>query len=75
MMYAKYIMTSIGPIIFPANCEHRHFKLHHPTSAGHVIIHNGEVTTYGESISLQMKSHKSDAEKIAFAFGIERTSE
>ena len=74
-MYAKYVMTGTGPIIFPDSFRHEHFRLYHPTSAGHVIIEDDEVITFGDSFSLQMKSDKADAEKIASAFGILQTSE
>lgn len=70
MMNAKYAMTDIGPILFPANFEHQHFRLYQPTSAGQVLIDGDQVTTFGESITLKMKCDKSDAEKIASAFGM-----
>ncbi len=74
-MFAKYVMTEIGPIIFPDSFNHDHFSFYKPTSAGHVIIEDDEVITFGDSLSLQMKSDKSDAEKIASAFRILPTSE
>lgn len=61
-------------IIFPVRFEHQHFQAFCPTSAGQVLIDGDGVTTFGESITLKMKFDKSDAEKIASAFGIVQTS-
>lgn len=62
----KYVMIDIKPILFSNMQQHKEFKHLNPTSAGFCRISEKEeggfvVITYGESISLNLKSKEQDA--------------
>jgi hypothetical protein len=64
----KYVMTQIGPILFPGSFAHADFKAFAPTSAGFVEIgRDGSVFTYGESVSLKLRPDSQDETKILIA--------
>jgi len=55
-------------VLIPRNAGVKHSDVHMPTkeatSAGFVAINNGEVETYGTSVSLGMSPRRSDAQLI-----------
>jgi len=70
-MKAKYVMTTLGPVIFPGSFQHSDFSNLKPVSAGFVIFDdNGKPTTYGRSESLGMKSRPGDSRLIEIFFEI-----
>jgi hypothetical protein len=70
-MKAKYIKTSNDVIIvFSELLQHMEFESFAPKSAGFISIgasgrHAPEVTCYGESISLNIKSDKAEDTRLA----------
>jgi hypothetical protein len=65
----KYVMTSIGPILFGGGMKHSDFTQYEILSAGFVSISTNkigqvEAMAYGESISLKIKSDSNDSRKI-----------
>jgi aminoglycoside phosphotransferase family enzyme len=72
-MKAKYVMTAIGPVIFPDSIKHEAFKYLKPVSAGFVMFDDkGKATTYGRSKSLDLDSRPEDAIFIEICFEVER---
>lgn len=64
-MRGKYVMTDRGAILFPPSYLHSDFKHLSVTSAGEFsILPNGEVSVWGQSISLKKHSNKDDARII-----------
>lgn len=70
----KYVMLNhVEPIIFSDGMIHRVFKnidFRHATSAGFVLINNGEVKTYGKSESLNLEPEPGDEHLIAKLLGL-----
>jgi hypothetical protein len=68
MFEPKYIKTKDNQIIiFPAKFKHSEFKYLEPVSAGFIAIgaegkHNPDITCYGHSTSLDLKSAEEDTE-------------
>lgn len=68
MFEPKYIKTEDNQIIiFPAKFQHSEFKYLNPVSAGFIAIgakgkSDPDITCYGESFSLKLKSAEIDSE-------------
>lgn len=79
-MQLKYIIIDHGfPVLFLDALQHKQITVAggRVTSAGFFKIKDGQVTTYGESISLRLKPMEGDAEIINMMLGLgkqEKTS-
>ena len=78
-MEGKYIVfDEMVPVVFPAILEHYEVAkgvLRKPTSAGFFCTdEDGNIETYGGSISLKLDSQEEDAELIDRLFASKRTN-
>ena len=76
-MEGKYIVfDEMVPVVFPAILEHHKVAkgiLKKPTSAGFFCVdEDGNIETYGESVSLKLDSREEDAELIDRLFASKR---
>ena len=63
MSKVTYIKTESGQIIlFPPTISHDKFEQFKPVSAGFAQIYNDEITCFGESFTLGLKSDSIDSE-------------
>ena len=69
-MRAKYVMTELGPILFPETMKHSDFKDFSPTSAGIVTVTGKIVVTSGHSLTLNLKSEPGDSRLIKISLKV-----
>ena len=69
-MRGKYVMTKVGPVLFPSTILHASFKRLNPSSAGMFLVTDKGVEVYGRSDSLDLDSAFGDADRIGRLFEV-----